>query len=97
MTRLPRAEDRVIVYIDVDGEMVETEGVIQRITLHAGHGINMLTGQLVGTARANGQITITLNSGMQVVEPDAVDVLDGNGEVVQTIVLPPEVPREILP
>lgn len=97
MRRLPRAEDEVVMFIAVDGQALRVEGVVQRVTLHTAAGIDMLTGQMFRDhVRTRGEITVTLRA-MDAVEPEAVDVLDGNGDIVQTIIVNEEVRRALPP
>jgi hypothetical protein len=91
VTRLPRAEDRVALYIDIDGEMVEVEGVIQRITLRASAGINLLTRQMEKRTAAYGEVTVTIR-GMNVVEPSELET-----KPTPDTIIVPERYREILP
>lgn len=97
MRRLPRAEDEVVMFIAVDGQALRVEGVVQRVTLRTAAGIDMLTGQMFRDhVRTRGEITVTLRA-MDAVEPEAVDVLDGNGDIVQTIIVNEEVRRALPP
>jgi hypothetical protein len=95
--RLPRAEDPAVIYINVDGHMVEAEGVIQRVTLRA--GVNFLRGEMIAVPGASGEITIKIRTLVEVdmpQPPEMIEVVDGSGAVVQTIIVP-EVRGEILP
>ena len=88
--RLPRAEDRVVMFIDVDGETIRAEGEIQRITLHASAGIDMLRGQIRPEALgASGEINVQLNRMMPIVGEEVE--IHGNHGVIKTITLPPEI------
>lgn len=95
--RLPRAEDEVLLYINVDGELLEVEGTVKRVHLQAAGGINMLTGQMFKDhVRTGGEITITLGSMRRVpIDADEYTVLEG-GAPIQTIVVREE-DRDALP
>jgi hypothetical protein len=93
--RLPRAEDEVVIFIDVDGELVRAEGVIQRVTLR--QGVDMLRGQFIPlNHRMSGEITVSLRvmaPGHELADPsqpETIEVVNMGGDVVQTIILPPE-------
>lgn len=99
--RLPRAEDPAVLFIDVDGEAIRAEGIVRHVRLS--QGVDLLRGTLapVGPRRVRGEITITLSAMVAAAEledpssPESIDVLDGEGNVVQVIVV--EEGRDALP
>lgn len=90
MTRLPRAEDPVILFIAVDGVPLRAEGVVQRVTLRA--GVDLARGRLtpIGQGRVSGEVTVTLHVLEEADGPTGVDVVEINefGGTVQTIIVP---------
>lgn len=98
--RLPRAEDKVVIFIDVDGDLVRAEGKIQRVTLR--QSVDMLRGEFIPMRHdICGEITVALSvmaPGHELPDPstpETIDVVDASGDIVQTVVLPPERRDEI--
>lgn len=89
--RLPRAEDKVVIFIDVDGQSVRAEGRIQRVTLRS--GVDMLRGEFIPLRHtASGEINISLSKlapTHELLDPSAPASIElGEG----VIILPPEQP-----
>lgn len=84
--RLPRAEDRALVYVAIDGQMLEIEGEVQHVRLHAAGGINTLTGRMLQDhVRTRGEITITFSTMQRAV----IEEGESAPPPALTIVLPP--------
>lgn len=89
MTRLPRAEDEVIMFIAVNGVPVRAEGTIQRITLRSGVALLRPTMEMLPRT-ISGEITVTLRSMQEADGPEGVETIDiyEGGERVDTIIVP---------
>lgn len=75
--RMPRAEDKVVVFIAVDGVPLRAEGVLSRVTLEARTMLNRSTGWADNSVR--GSLTIELSGMREVAEESDVERIQVHG------------------